>query len=158
MPAVDDAKTKSAPKKVRFDRKWLYIAGSFVLLLLPSLFYRPATATLHAGGTSYTLEIAASQTAQEKGLGGRASMASDHGMLFVFDTVKPECFWMKDMRFSLDMIWLDANKRVVHVEQNVPPQSYPNQYCPVEPAKYVIELKAGEVKRAGIVPGMVLVL
>lgn len=80
-------------------------------------------------------------------------MAQDQGMLFVFNAPDTVCFWMKDMRFSLDIIWLDAQKEVVHIEKNVSPETFPKTYCPDKPAQYVIELNAGEAARNHLVAG-----
>ncbi len=77
-------------------------------------------------------------------------------MLFVFEGVAVQCFWMKDMHFSIDIIWLDAEKRVVHIEKDVSPETYPRTFCPSKPAKYVIELSAGEASRSSIRPGQKL--
>jgi uncharacterized protein len=104
---------------------------------------RSSGTTLYIGGRSYSLEVANTNQERELGLGKRASMPANQGMLFVFGQSTPECFWMKDMHFSLDMIWLSADKQIVHIEQNVSPNTYPQTFCPNEPAKYVIELNAG---------------
>jgi uncharacterized membrane protein (UPF0127 family) len=118
---------------------------------------RPQTGTyLRTKYSRYSLEVAGTPLSQHVGLGGRVSMAQDQGMLFVFDAPDAACFWMKNMHFSLDMIWLDANKRVVHIEQNVSPETFPALFCPDKPAKYVIELKAGEAKRSHVVLGQKL--
>ena len=58
------------------------------------------------------------------------------------------------MKFSIDIIWLDANKKVVQLEKNVPPSSYPNTFC-ADNAQYVIELNAGQVRDAKIARGQV---
>ena len=106
--------------------------------------------TLLVNGRSFSLEVAATVQSRELGLGNRTSLPADHGMLFVFSHVAPECFWMKDMHFPLDMIWVSSDKKVVHIEQNVAPSTYPNSFCPVTPAKYVIELNAGTAATADI--------
>ncbi len=151
MQKADDAKTKSAPK---FSGRLLKTAGLVMLALgmlaLPFAFFAPPSATLQAADYTYELMIAATEQAQQKGLGGRAQLAQDHGMLFVFEKPAAQCFWMKDMRFPIDIIWLDSAKRVTYVAPNVAPDSYPQQYCGDATTKYVIELNAGEVQRAGI--------
>ena len=113
-------------------------------------------ATLHAGSQMYTLRVANTPPAQQKGLGGLYSLPKNQGMLFTFSGPDVRCFWMKDMRFPLDVIWLDAGKQVVHVERNVAPATFPDEFCPNTPAQYVIELNAGEAARANIQPGETL--
>lgn len=105
---------------------------------------------LVTSGKRYRLLIADSEMTREKGLGGRKSLAQNQAMLFVFDQLGVRCIWMKDMHFTIDIIWLDGEKRVTHIERAVSPSTYPRTYCPSEPAKYVIEFSAGEVDRAAI--------
>lgn len=124
-----------------------------IALMLPFLFVQPATATLRVGQSTYALDIASSKTDQQKGLGGRKSLAQNRGMLFVFDTPGTQCFWMKDMHFAIDIIWLDAAKKMTSVVPSVSPNTYPMQYCGDATTKYVIELNAGEAKRAGLTVG-----
>lgn len=112
----------------------------------------PKSVTLQTPRATYYLQVAADQTAQQKGLGGRISLPTNSGMLFWFSGQQQRCFWMKDMQFPLDIIWLDGNKRVVHEERDLSPATYPHTYCPPEPARYVLELNAGQAQRAGIVP------
>ena len=71
-------------------------------------------------------------------------------MLFVFAKPSVQCFWMKDMQFPIDIIWLDSTKKVTHIETNVDPMTYPKQYCGDDTTKYVIELRAGEAAAAQI--------
>ncbi len=102
------------------------------------------------GACVLSLEYASSRTQKMIGLGNRVSMPEDHAMVFPYDTPQAQCFWMKDMKFSLDMIWLDANKQVVHVEPNVSPETYPKTYCPPVDAQYVIEVNAGTASKLGL--------
>jgi uncharacterized membrane protein (UPF0127 family) len=106
---------------------------------------------LQTNTTTYRLEEAASPSAQTRGLSGRAALADDAGMLFVFGNEAEQCIWMKDMNFPLDIIWADSDKKVTRIERNVSPSSYPYQYCAT--AKYVIELNAKQVTRSAIIEG-----
>jgi uncharacterized membrane protein (UPF0127 family) len=110
-----------------------------------------AVVTIH--NHSFTVEYADSPDEQVKGLSGRASLAPDHGMLFRFNAADTHCFWMKDMRFALDIIWINSDKKVVHLESNVSPQTYPKSYCPAEPARYVLEVNAGTTKALNLRTG-----
>lgn len=114
---------------------------------------RLSHSTAHIGNRAYNVLVARTAETQQQGLGGRSSIPADGGMLFWFARSEQQCFWMKDMRFSLDIIWLGDDKKVTHIEQNVSPASYPHQYCPAQPARYVIELNAGQVAANGVRPG-----
>jgi uncharacterized membrane protein (UPF0127 family) len=105
---------------------------------------------LRINNQSYHLAVAKTVTTQEKGLGSRTSMPINQGMLFVFTDEAIRCFWMKDMRFSLDMVWLSADKKVVYIQSDVSPTTYPESFCPPELAEYVIELNAGQASASNI--------
>ena len=113
------------------------------------------TRTLRVGDNKYSLELATTPGQQEKGLSGRASMPQDHGMLFIFGGASDQCFWMKGMHFPLDIIWTDALHKVVYMQPDLSPSTYPHTYCSTSAANYVIELNAGAVKRSGIHMGQV---
>ena len=122
---------------------------------------KPETTTLELGsGTSsaqkYTLEKATSSAAQVKGLGGRDTLAPSAGMLFEYEDNTQRCIWMKDMRFNIDVIWVDATNRVVSIVPDLKPDSYPQSYC--ANALKVIELNAGTASKHGLRVGQILQL
>lgn len=114
--------------------------------------------TIQQSGQCIALEKATTDKQHVQGLSGRKFMADTQGMLFVFDKPAKPCFWMKDMHFGLDMIWLDANKKVVQIDNAVAPESYPNKFCPNKPAQYVIEVNDGIAEQAGLWVGQTLKL
>lgn len=63
---------------------------------------------------------------------------------------------MKDMHFSLDMIWLSSGKRIEYIKGRVSPHTYPHVFCPNVAAQYVIELNAGQVQASAMHPGETL--
>ena len=95
-----------------------------------------------AGGT-YKVAVADTEQEREKGLGSVSKLPSDTGMLFVFDMPDKYGFWMKDTLIPLDMVWLDSDKRVVYIQKNVLPESFPEVYMPSTPALYVLEFNSG---------------
>ncbi len=104
----------------------------------------PETSTAVINGNTFNLEIADTEGARELGLGGRSSLPQNSGMLFVFDVPNKYEFWMKDMQFPLDMIWLDPNLKIVHIEKNISPSTYPDTtFKSDEDALYVLEVNAG---------------
>ncbi|NDE68348.1 DUF192 domain-containing protein, partial [bacterium] len=60
-----------------------------------------------------------------------------------FDTSAKYGFWMKDMLFSIDMIWLDENFKVITVAEDISPNSFPQVFYPAQPARYVLEVASG---------------
>ena len=107
-------------------------------------------------GKILKIELALTPEAQEKGLSGRKELKENEGMLFVFNHIGQYSFWMKDMNFALDIIWLapsesgDKNDlRVVYIKKNALPESYlpagkagPETFSSSQDAKYVLEVLA----------------
>jgi uncharacterized membrane protein (UPF0127 family) len=90
-----------------------------------------------------SLILATTSAEQELGLGQRASLPLDEGMLFIFPKADNYGFWMKDMHFPIDMIWLDENFSITHIESNVSPDTYPTVLYPGQKSLYVLETNAG---------------
>lgn len=88
-------------------------------------------------------EVADSPKEIAKGLSGRQSIKINQAMLFIYEASDEYCYWMKDMNFSVDIIWLNENKEVVDIEFDVAPSTYPQTFCPSGPARFVIETKSG---------------
>ncbi len=108
-----------------------------------------------ASGRSVTAELAVTEEERAKGLMFREKLLPDQGMLFVFEREGLHSFWMKNTLIPLDMLWLDSGKRVIHIAADVPPcpaEPCPS-YGPEIPARYVLELKAGQAAAQGIKVG-----
>jgi uncharacterized membrane protein (UPF0127 family) len=96
-------------------------------------------------GYKINAEQAATGAQREKGLGGRACIESGRGMLFVFDHPGTYAIWMKDMKFPIDIVWISQDHKVVGIEKNIDPSTYPDRFANRDkPAKYVLELQAGK--------------
>lgn len=98
-------------------------------------------------GVSITAELAISVEERQRGLMFRDKLNPDQGMLFIFKEENFHSFWMKNMKFSIDILWLDQKKRIVHIERHVPPCKNPPcvSYSSEIPAMYILELRAGSV-------------
>lgn len=110
------------------------------------------------GGTRVAVSIADTPEERSQGLSGRAPLAENEGMLFIFPEDGKHGFWMKDMRFSIDIIWLSSEDVVVHIEEHVSPESYPASFASQNPARFVLEVPAGFAKTHNIALGSVAVL
>ncbi len=107
------------------------------------------------GDGAFTADIADTPALREQGLSGRQPLDDAHGMLFVFEESGIHVFWMKDMLFSIDMLWLSPDKRVIYIAPNASPKSYPATFAPSQNASYVIEVAAGWAERHHVTVGSV---
>ena len=121
-----------------------------------TVMVQPPTKKVRIADVPLTVYVADTPAAQERGLGGRDSLAQNEGMLFVFPTDDKYAFWMKDMKFSIDIIWLDANGTVVYIAPDVSPSTYPRTFTPTSPARYVLEVNAGFTAQYHVEVGNVL--
>ncbi len=109
-------------------------------------------------GLTVDAEVAANSASRKKGLSKRDSIPFKQGMLFVFENPGQYGIWMKDMRFAIDILWLDENKKVVDLIAEVVPEQGKKDseltiYKPSHNAKYVLEINAGLVKLNNIQVG-----
>lgn len=96
-------------------------------------------------GENVELKTDISSTSNERtiGLSKYESLREDQAMLFIFDEIGFYSFWMRDMNFPIDIIWLNENKEIVSIKENADPAEYPQSYYPEGEALYVLETVAG---------------
>lgn len=146
------------------NRNTLIFGGLIVVLIILIFFafrfIQTGGKTADIKGQSIKLEIADSPEERQKGLSKRESLPQDTGMVFIFDKDDTYSFWMKDMQFPIDIIFLKDTK-VVSVFHEVP--AFVGQgdaktqnmtlYAPKTPANRVLELNAGQAKKYGLKEG-----
>ena len=109
-------------------------------------------------GEGIPVEVADTFKKRSLGLGKRNSLKKGWGMLFVFEKRIPHSFWMKNMRFPIDIIWLD-NQRIVELAENVPPPQEgesPKVMEPRLPSNFVLEIESGRAMALGLNVGQKL--
>lgn len=116
------------------------------------------THKLRVGEASFNVAVASTGQERMRGLSGVCPMAANEGLYFVFPAPGLLPFWMKDMRFPLDIVWIDAQQRVLHIRENVAPETFPAVFVPEQPARYVLEINAGRARETGIQVGDVVTL
>jgi len=133
-------------------------------LLLLAVVARVATAAPAVialklpSGKNLQVEVMVKDEDRQMGLMFRPSLPEDRGMLFTFADLDFHGIWMKNCKFPIDIVWLDEKKKVVHVEEAVPPCKTVNcpVYAPQQRAAYVVELNAGQARREKAVVGSAL--
>lgn len=128
-----------------------FIIGYFGHFFILSVSNGSEKIDIKIGEKNYQLEVAKTSEQLQKGLAKFDKIENNQGMLFIFDTPGRWSIWMKDMKFNIDIIFLDENKKVVTIFENVKFETHQNvyqyrKYQPDYDSKYVIELKEGEIK------------
>lgn len=90
--------------------------------------------------------VASTTKTRTQGLSKTPYLPSGVVKLFVFDQSEEWSFWMKDMEYAIDIIWVNAAGKIVHIEESALPSSYPKSFVSSSPAKYVVETAAGFVQ------------
>jgi hypothetical protein len=111
-------------------------------------------AELAAGMHRIQVEVAADDAARQQGLMFREKMATNSGMVFVFDQSAKQCMWMKNTLLPLSVAFIDADGRIVNIE-DMQPQSL-ETHCSARPVKYALEMNLGWFKQRHIKPGMLI--
>ena len=136
-------------------RKRILIATGSLLVVLIAAYaiyartYAPENEALVTRPLPAAIELADTPEKRVQGLSGRPAVADDYGMLFIFDAEDRHGFWMKDMQVPIDIVWIDADGRIVHIAHAVAPETYPEVLTPPSPARYVLETRAGYAKQQG---------
>lgn len=120
---------------------------------IPDFEYELRKITIH--DVPLTVEIADDPEKTALGLMYREGMPEDQGMLFIFERERIHQFWMMNMKFNLDILWLDSDGKVVHIVEHAEPcisEALTSlcTYRPDAPAKYVLEVNSGFVEKYGI--------
>jgi hypothetical protein len=115
--------------------------------------------TIYVGSTAITVAVADEYEERVLGLSGVRELGDFDGKLFIFDEDAKHGIWMKDMLFALDIIWIDKDLRVVHIEENIQPDTYPSRvFAPQVDARFVLEVNAHFVSAVKLNVGDTLTL
>lgn len=118
----------------------------------------PDTKPMKIGGVEMLASVAESWPDRIKGLSETPYLPDNVVKLFIFDSPGQHSIWMKDMNYSIDIIWVDENNSIVFIKEEAAPESYPAMFVPDSPAKYVIETASGFVKKNAVILGDKVVL
>lgn len=130
-----------------------YYIFIFLLLIIAALcvkiFYRPNNLgqaeflEARIANNNIILKILDESDEMTRGLSETEALAPDAGAFFIFEEEGFHGIWMKDMNYALDIAWLDQNKKIIHIEKEVLPETYPKVFLPPTKDKYVLEVNAG---------------
>ena len=129
-----------------------------VLLVLALLLSGCANAAhwVDLGGQRYQVEVADDDAERARGLMFRDTLAPGSGMIFLHEREEPQAYWMKNTKIPLDILYFDSARKLVAQQRDVPPCSAGNGCPPYPsnaPARYVLELNAGEAAKLKLQDG-----
>lgn len=131
----------------------------FATVLIITLLVIGKKTTVQINDQIFKVYVAKTDKEKQMGLSGKEKLEENQGMLFVFDNPDYQSFWMKNMKFPIDIIYLNGNKVVTVVENALPPTSADEQleiYQSDEKANRVLEVNAGIAKKNNIKKGSVI--
>jgi uncharacterized membrane protein (UPF0127 family) len=134
-----------------------------LVVLVLGLVYKPNYSTCQSklrsdkkikiGSTKLTIQEANTEQAREKGLGGQSCIPANQAMLFTYSRPGYYQFWMKGMKFPIDIIWINSDKKVIQVSSNISPNTFPETFASDQPAQYILETKANQAGKLHITRG-----
>lgn len=136
---------------------------AFFVYVIHFSIRKPGATEIKVGTSTIYAQVADTEHKRSMGLSYTENIGDNAGMLFIFDEESPKNFWMRDMYFDLDIIWLDKNKEVVGFFENVSKETYNKLqpelskiYHSPENTKYVLEVNAGTIEKLKIKAGNIL--
>ena len=129
----------------------IFITG--ILLVIGFYFWQhhasisqPVSHTVTIAGTMVAVQVSDTDALRMHGLSDSDPLLPDTGMFFIFPEPGVYPFWMKDMRYSIDMIWFDSQYNVAYIKSDATPESYPETFGPTSETQYVLEVPDGFAK------------
>ena len=134
------------------------ISGSIYLFLERRTINENETKVIKIGNTNIRVEVADTFETRTRGLSGRKTLPDGRGVLFIFDKPDRHGFWMKNMNFAIDIVWIDEGLEVVGITERLTPETFPEIFYPPRKVMYVLELPAGTSRNIGIDKGVIVYL
>lgn len=130
-----------------------------IVIVITLLLNSRKSTKVFVNGQTISVMVAKTDKEKQVGLSGRNKIGENQGMLFIFDTPNYYSFWMKEMKFPIDIIYINGNKIITVVENAKPPLSANDNlaiYQPSEKSDKVLELNAGSADKLKIKTGAVV--
>ena len=134
--------------------KLLIVISLFLIIIVAIIFIfnnLQSKTEVHLGSFVFTMRVASDNISREKGLSLVKNLRPNEGLLMVFQRNDTWGIWMKDMKIPIDIVWLNSDKKVVYIVTDASPDlSTSKTFYSESPARYVLEISAGTVRRSGI--------
>jgi len=132
---------------------WFLDRESVQPVMTPEISTDETLPTARINGFELQLDIVRTPEEKARGLSDRESLAENMGMLFVYEKPVLPGFWMKDMKFPIDIIWIDAGKKIVDITENLVPETFSQLFYPRSPVLYVLEVNANWARNHNVTIG-----
>jgi uncharacterized membrane protein (UPF0127 family) len=134
------------------------VSGLAIILTFFALYQDKTTDYyLKIDDNKFTVSLADTNALRTRGLSNTQNLPQQTGLLFVFEDADIHGFWMKDMNYDIDIIWISTENEVVYIQHSATPESYPKVFSPNKQALYVLEVNSGEAKKSDIKIGDTIV-
>lgn len=137
-------------KKTKIFLIIFFLVAIVMISYLSTLNYK---SIVTVNGKIYNVDVADTSYTLKKGLSGKTRLGESEGMIFIFGKPDKYGFWMKEMNFPIDIIWIGEDFEVNHIERRVEPSTYPTVFYPEEDSLYVLELSSGQSDLLGLKKG-----
>lgn len=107
-------------------------------------------------GIVIPVSLADTEEERSKGLSGTRYLTQGFGKLFIFENPLKPGFWMKDMNYPIDIVWIDKDFKIVGIEKSVSPETYPEIFYPQQDVLYVLEINADFSSKIGLTENQIL--
>lgn len=139
--------------KVLFIGTAILAVGALVLISNKPEEETQTTTQIFLPNTTLTATILDTDASREKGLSGLTGLKKDKAVIMVFNQPGRYGIWMKEMDFPIDVIWLNQDKKIVHLVSNMTPDSYPKTFIPPLEAQFIIEANVGTIAKNNLKVG-----
>jgi len=123
----------------------IIVLFGLIYLLYPGATQKNGIDSVAINGSIFSVDVADTIKETALGLSGRENLLEDTGMLFIFKSPQNYPFWMKDMNFPIDIMWIGEDFEIVYIKEDAKPESFPEIFTPDIEALYVLEVNAGVV-------------
>ena len=131
----------------------ILLLGASAVFLLKRKDVEAERQAIRVGNQELSVEVADTLVRQVRGLSGHRPLKENEGMLFVYENPRILSFWMRDMRFPLDIMWIDGQKNIVGIAPDISPDTFPQTFSSAVPVQYVLEVSAGWAELHGVAIG-----
>lgn len=155
---IESARKQKSPVPLIVISALLIVSLVGVFLLVNNRVQKTDYKNVKIGSEQFKLEIAETQEKREKGLSERDTLPGGTGMLFDFKADGDWRMWMVQMRFPIDIAWLDSDGKIVYIKHNAQPGDYPEIYHAGSASRYVIEVPANTFRDQSVQAGDLLMI